>query len=104
VLGLILLAAWRARDNPAISWPVVAAVIAFASIAALVAPWSCTGIAAPGGNGLTECSNPLGIQYSGGGSYNPPLWPALVAGLSAGLAAALVTWLALRRRPSGPIA
>lgn len=104
VLGLVLLAAWRARDQRAISWPVMAGVVAFVVIAALIAPWSCTGIVAITGYGHTECFNPLGIRYSGDGGYNAPLWPALVAGLSAGLAAALVTWLALRRRPSGPIA
>jgi len=103
VLGLVLLAAWRVPDNRAVSWSVTAGVVAFVGIAAMIAPWSCTGIATPGGFGSTDCTNPLGIPYSGGGDYNAPLWPALVAGLSAGLPAASVTWLALRRRPSGPI-
>jgi hypothetical protein len=102
VLGLVLLAAWRARDKRTISWPVMTGVGAFLLIAVLVAPWSCTGIVAISGSGHTECSNPLGIPYSGGGGYNAPLWPALTAGLSAGLTAASVTWLALRGHPRVP--
>ena len=39
----------------------------------------------PGQLGLTTCSNFLGINDSGSGAYNPPISPAFLAGLGAGL-------------------
>jgi len=48
----------------------------------LLAPLSCTSIASSGPlPSRTECTNVLGIDYSGSGSYDPPLLPALLAGL-----------------------
>lgn len=32
--------------------------------------------------GQTSCSNVMGLDYSGEGSYNPPLWPAALAGVA----------------------
>lgn len=47
----------------------------------------------------TSCSSAIGIDYSGSGSYNPPLWPAVLAGLLAASAAfALAALLQVRHR------
>ena len=49
--------------------------------------------------GDTSCSSAIGIDYSGSGNYNPPLWPAVVAGLlTAAAVAALASLPQIRRR------
>jgi hypothetical protein len=82
--------------------PIVAAPWAFTLIYVLLAPLSCTSTSTPSTGPLlsrTECSNILGIDYSGGGSYDPPLLPALLAGLvAAGLTVAILRRLLARRR------
>jgi hypothetical protein len=46
--------------------------------------------------GRTTCTNVLGIDYSGGGGYQPTLVPALVVALIAAGVVGLVTRRALR--------
>ncbi len=43
----------------------------------------------------------VGIDYSGSGSYDPPLLPALLAGMRIGAAASLATRALLGRRVPG---
>lgn len=104
--GLALAALWPARRRPQTFWPVLIGVQAFVVGYVLVTPLWCRGEESPAGNaGSTECFNLIGIDYSGSASYNPPLWPALIAGLAAGLAVALLArWLALRLQREAGVA
>lgn len=82
--GVLMLALWRHRSRgdvlaPVLLWPWVFVVTYF-----LVGPLGCTTTASPAtadasGTSFTECSNVIGIDYSGTGSYAPPLLPALLA-------------------------
>jgi hypothetical protein len=97
-IAMLVVSPWRARKD--VLWPVVAAPWAFTVTYVLLAPLSCTGTAYPDGEArsFTECTNVLGIDYSGGGAYNPPLLPAFLAGLiTAGLAAFVIRRLLARR-------
>jgi hypothetical protein len=99
--AMLVASPWRERRD--VLWPVVAAPWAFTVTYILLAPLGCTatGTAKLGGQAVwrTECSNILGINYSGGGSYDPPLLPALLAGLVvAGLTVAGLRRLLARRR------
>jgi hypothetical protein len=99
--AMLVASPWRGRRD--VLWPVVAAPWAFTVTYILLAPLGCTatGTAKLGGQAVwrTECSNILGINYSGGGSYDPPLLPALLAGLVvAGLTVAGLRRLLARRR------
>jgi hypothetical protein len=101
--GAVMLVASPWRERRDVLWPVVAAPWAFTVTYILLAPLGCTatGTAELGGQAVwrTECSNILGINFSGGGSYDPPLLPALLAGLVvAGLTVAGLRRLLARRR------
>lgn len=105
-LSLVLLAPFRGRTE--IFVPALLAVVAFFAGFILVAPLGCTATAtvteSPGGNGgrsslgTTSCGNLLGIDYSGDGIYNPPLWPAALAGLAVAAVAASAAALLLKSR------
>jgi hypothetical protein len=99
--AMLVASPWRGRRD--VLWPVVAAPWAFTVTYILLAPLGCTatGTAGLGGQAVwrTECPNILGINYSGGGSYDPPLLPALLAGLvAAGLTVAVLRRVLARRR------
>lgn len=88
------------RHRLHVLWPALIAVWTFVVAFVLVAPLGCATSATSGTGGAgslavgrTTCTNVLGIAYSGGGPYNPPLMPALLAGL----VAAAVVGLTLRR-------
>jgi hypothetical protein len=99
LIGLGLACAWLVRANRPLSWAIVGGIAALAIVAILVRPLGCTGkVSVDGGVGSTTCSNALGIRYAGGADYNPPLWPAPIAGLAAGLLTAAVTWRLLTLR------
>lgn len=101
-LGLALVVLAPFRQRPAIFWPAIGGVLAFFVGYVLVAPLGCTaqatmreaaGTSGGGGSeiaGATVCASLLGIDYSGAGTYNPPLWPALIAGLATAAAIAVV--------------
>jgi hypothetical protein len=82
LLGITLAILARRRHETGIIASGVAAIVGFTVGYILVAPLSCT---------LTErsshpdahtvCTSLLGINYLGGGIYNPSLLPALIAGL-----------------------
>lgn len=79
-IAMLVVSPWRARKD--VVWPVIAAPWAFTVTYVLLAPLSCTSIASSGPLlSRTECTNVLGIDYSGSGSYDPPLLPVLLAGL-----------------------
>lgn len=106
-LSLVLLAPFRNRTQTFI--PALVAVVAFFAGFILVAPLGCTTTAtvteSAGGDGhrssagATSCDNVLGIDYAGVGIYNPPWWPAAIAGLALAAVAATATFLLVRRRP-----
>jgi len=97
-IAMLVASPWRGRRE--ITVPIVAAPWAFTLTYVLLAPLSCTSTLSTGPLlSRTECSNILGIDYSGGGSYDPPLLPALLAGLvAAGLTIAVLRSLLARRR------
>ncbi|MPZ89949.1 MAG: hypothetical protein GEU81_18255 [Nitriliruptorales bacterium] len=87
VAGVIVLVAGLTdahRRRPRVFWPVVAAIAALFVGYVLVAPLSCTSQAVVRESGedvgATSCTNLVGIDYSGGLGYNPPLWPAVAVG------------------------
>jgi hypothetical protein len=98
-IAMLVASPWRGRREIVV--PTVAAPWAFTLTYVLLAPLSCTGTDHPGGGAgsFTECSNVLGIDYSGGGAYDPPLLPALLVGLvAAGIIFAVLRRLLARRR------
>lgn len=92
------------RDRRHVLWPALLAVWSFVLAYVLVAPLGCTSSSLPlvGTSdlaqqaGRTTCTNVLGIDYSGGGVYNPPLMPALIVGLSVSIVVGLAARRALR--------
>lgn len=98
-IAMLVASPWRGRRE--IIVPIVAAPWAFTLTYVLLAPLGCTGTDVPGGQAgsRTECSNILSIDYTGGGSYDPPLLPALLAGLvAAGITVTVLRRLLARRR------
>lgn len=92
------------RHRRQVLWPTLLAVWSFVVAYVLVAPLGCTGSSLPlvgtidlaQQAGRTTCTNVLGIDYSGGGTYNPPLMPALIVGLSVAVVVGLVARRALK--------
>jgi hypothetical protein len=109
LLGIALAIVSQRRHETGLVAGVVAATVGFSVGYVLIAPLTCStsaGSADPVEH--TVCSNILGIDYSGGGSYNPSLLPALIAGLVVAVLAALgARWLARRiasrRTPPPPL-
>ncbi len=81
--GVVMLVAFPWRRRPDVLWPALAAPLAFTLVYALLAPLSCRSSSVGPLLPRTECSNVLGIDYSGTGTYDPPLLPAFLAGLAA---------------------
>jgi len=77
------------RHRPDVFWPSLIAVLSLILGYVLIRCHS-TGT-------TTVCSNIIGIDYSGSGTYNPSLLPALIAGLGAALTAGVLTRVALVR-------
>jgi hypothetical protein len=101
--GVAMLAVGPRRHDRAVLWPALLGVWGFVIAYVLVAPLSCAGTSVPAAQGTpvverTSCTNVLGIDYSGAGPYNPPLLPALLAGLAVGSLVAIATRRALRAR------
>jgi len=88
-LAMLLLGAFRGR--PLIFWPPLSAVIAYNLAFLAVAPLYCSASSPIGGTTTTVCSSLIGLRYTGEGSYNPSLAPAVTFGLvAAGLTAMAV--------------
>ncbi len=100
VLGIALLVLGPWRDRPQTFWPPLVAVVLFFVGYIVVAPVTCTATAQSRTDspGVTVCSNLLGLDYSGTGVYNPPVWPALLAGLGLAVTGGLTIKLFLRRK------
>jgi hypothetical protein len=102
--GLAMIIAGPFRHRREVLWPALVAVWSFVVAYVLVAPGGCTGTSLPvvrgsataAQVGRTTCTNVLGIDYSGGGGYQPTLVPALVVALIAAGVVGLVTRRALR--------
>lgn len=98
----------RLRRAPLIFWPALIGVLSFILGFMLVTPLGCTTSARLMANdalqrdqaaeGHTECTNLIGIDYSGSGNYNPSQWPALLAAFAAAGAGAVATRLILEQR------
>lgn len=110
-LALVFLAPFRQREGIFVS--ALVAVVAFFVGFALVAPLGCTvaervvversshtGTPPPPQRGHTSCTNVIGVDYSGPGTYNPPLWPAALAGAVLATMAGGVASFFLRTRNS----
>jgi hypothetical protein len=102
--GAVMVVVGPFRDRRHVLWPALLAVWSFVVAYVLVAPLGCTSSSLPlvgttdlaQQTGRTTCTNVLGIDYSGGGLYNPPLMPALIVGISVAVVVALVARRALR--------
>lgn len=114
--GLALVALAPLRDRPGVFWPWLAGVVALFVGYVLVAPLACSAresataagsdrpdAAEVGADGVT-CMNLAGIDYTGGPGYDPPLWPAAIAGVITALGAGAATRIAVagRARRSRP--
>lgn len=103
---MLIVYPWRSRRS--VLWPTLASVWALSATYVLVAPLGCSSSGSapslPGSapsstsGGVTSCANLLGIDYSGGASYNPPLLPALLAGIAVAIVVALALRALLVRR------
>ena len=108
--GLAMLVCFPWRRRPDILWPTLSGVWGLTLGYILVAPLSCTSsnaaTATPTGSvsstmGTTTCSGLL-LDYSGGPSYNPPLLPALLVGLTMAAASVVLVRMAFTRRRTTP--
>lgn len=98
LLGVVMAILWPLRARRELFFPLLAGTLGFIIAAILVSPLGCTTSVGFGeGPSRTECTNLLGIEYTGIGAYDPPRWPALVAGVGFGGLVALVTRWALLR-------
>jgi hypothetical protein len=99
--GLAMLFLASRRSERATLWPTLIGIWAFVLGFVLIAPLGCatTSSAEPGQAvaATTSCGNVLGLDYSGGAGYTPPLLPAALVGIALGLAAALGARRLLRR-------
>lgn len=100
--GVAMLAVMPWRQRPAVLWPAIVSPLAFTLGYVLIAPLGCTSSASSAAGetswpSFTTCSNLIGIDYSGFTPYDPPLAPALVAGLCLAVVAAAGLHQALRR-------
>jgi len=102
LIGLTLAVMGPFRKRAVVFWPVVIAVLAFTGGFGAVAPISCstTSFRAAAGRAAsnTTCTNLLGIDYSGPGTDNPSLMPALTSGLIAAVTLGFLSRVWLRRR------
>lgn len=96
-VALIVLAPWRHRRR--VFWPGLAAVGGFIAAFVVVTPLSCTTTAEfqraneeqPRSTGFTDCTNLIGIDYSGAAGYQPSRLPAFGVALAAAATATTVT-------------
>lgn len=102
---LAVVAPWRSQR--AVLWPAVTAVVSFVVGYVLVAPLGCSSTSSKAvanhqsttaSAQSTTCNNVLGINYSGDGSYNPSLLPALLAGIAVSILVAMTVRVILSRR------
>lgn len=109
LLGLTLAVLWPFRRRPQVFWPWLLGVMGFVVGYIVVAPLGCTASAVsmagmgqptnvPADGARVVCSSVFGLPYAGMTPYEPPTWPALLAGVSFALALGWTTRLILRRR------
>lgn len=105
--AMMVVSPWRNR--PQVLWPALVGVWAFVLGYLLVAPLGCTSTAvavtagSPVAVSHTMCTSILGIDYSGTGTYEPSLLPALVVAAAAGAAGVVAARFLLRRRRAATI-
>lgn len=97
ILGIALAVLSPSRTRPAFFWPVLYGITGFLLGFVLVAPLFCRSShaarippAPAAAETHTTCNSVVGIEYAGAGSYTPPVWPAVVAGLGVASTAWLV--------------
>lgn len=90
--------------------PIAVAALGFVAGFILLVPLGCTMESVSiedGSSGMTtsttSCSNVIGLDYSGQGRYNPPLWPAALAGVAAATVGGRMTVLFQRGRRPRPV-
>lgn len=98
LLGITLAILSQRRHETGVIVAGVAAIFGFTLGYILVAPLGCTGSGTPtGAISHTVCTNILGIDYSGVGTYNPSLVPGLLVGILVAVAFAWgARWVARR--------
>jgi hypothetical protein len=80
-------------------WPVIIGELGFIIGYVLVTPAGCATTATTAREvGHTTCENVIGLDYSGTGTDNPSLLPALLAAMATSVAAAAAAWIWLHRR------
>jgi hypothetical protein len=106
--GIAMAALAPRRADRTILWPTLIGIWGFVLGYVLTGPIGCatTSSAEPGSSVVesTSCGNVLGLDYSGGAGYEPPLLPAALAAVVLGAAAALLARWWLRRHESRPAA
>jgi uncharacterized membrane-anchored protein len=110
LLGVLLAALAPVRGEAHRFWPPLIGLALFVFTYVLVAPLGCTvsaSVSVVNGAGprqitqeigSTSCTNLLGLDYSGTGTYNPPLRPALLAAVVLGTLTFLIAQRMLRTR------
>ncbi|HJS26723.1 MAG TPA: hypothetical protein VJ913_06330 [Actinomycetota bacterium] len=97
--GVVMLVVFPWRRRPDVLVPAVVAPWVLALTYVLLGPLSCSTTPVLGPFlPRTECSNLLRIDYSGSGTYDPPLLPAFLAGLAMAAVVAFVLHRLLGRR------
>jgi hypothetical protein len=106
--GIAMAALASRRSERTILWPVLIGIWAFVLGYVLIGPLGCatTSSAEPGRTVVeaTSCGNLLGLDYSGGVGYEPPLLPAVLVGAVLGVASAALARRALGRGESSSVA
>jgi len=112
LLGLVLLLLAPFRARPMLFWPTIVGVLGFFAGFILVSPLVCatseTSRANEKGPSIeashTVCTNLIGIDYSGTGSYTPDRMPALLAGVGLASAGAALSAAMVRQRSRSDLA
>lgn len=90
-VGLTMLAVGTFLGWPLLFWPPIIAVVAYNVAYYAIVPFSCSATSTAGSPSITVCKSLIGIQYTGGEGYNPPLAPAIQIGLGFACAAFLIS-------------
>lgn len=101
--GLMLAILGPFRRRAAVFWPPLIAWWTLITTFVALAPFSCsqsisTAVGQPATTTPTVCTNLVGINYSGSGSYNPPLMPAFLIGLALAIAGGVLSRVLLHHR------
>ncbi|MDP8956077.1 MAG: hypothetical protein M3N24_03845 [Actinomycetota bacterium] len=100
------------RNQPRVFWPWLVGVVGFIGGYIVIAPLGCTASAVSATRmgepariaverSEVVCSSVFGLPYSGTVPYEPPMWPAFLAGLTLAVALGWTTRLIFLKRSRG---